>query len=320
MRPQDWLEVVRAEYLAGFVPDGGAAVKFVVPTTTRDAFEVHDGLRAAADELGLQFVKVDGTESKIHLADRLFGAVARQMAWDELAATFVRQLLIQRGLRLPALGERSDHPLGIVAIAALNDATELLLRADLRRAVENEIFRDYAMTQEFRLAMIQLCLAQLDPDEDPALRTAVLEWLRGELRLVSSVKRALIFQKVGRHTGLDMLLSLMHWLRRADRRGSLIVLDISRYGQAVRRSDRDEGLYYSTPATLDLYELLRQLIDAIDGLESCFVAVLAGTEFLRDDRRGLRSYQALYFRIADDVRDRYRENPLAPLVRLGASA
>src|SRR5260370_819762 len=199
----------------------------------------------------------------------------------------------------------------------MNDATEPLLRADLRRAVENEIFRDFAMTQQFRLAMIQLCLAQLDPDEDPALRTSVLEWLRGELRLVSSVRRALIFQKVGRHTGLDMLVSLMHWLRRAERRGSVIVLDVSRYGQAVRRSERGDGLYYSAPATLDLYELLRQLVDAIDGLESCFVVVLAGQEFLLDDRRGLRSYQALYFRLADDVHDRFRENPFAPLGRLG---
>jgi hypothetical protein len=311
------LEVVRAEYLAAFVPEGGAAVKFVVPTTTRDAFEVSDGLRVAAEELGLQFIKVDGTETKLHLADRLFGAVARQVDWDALAATFVRQLLTQRGLRLPPPESQANHPLDIAVIAGLNDATEPLLRADLRRAVENEIFRDYAMTQGFRLAMIRLCLAQLDPDEDPALRAAILEWLRGELRLVSSVKRALIFQKVGRHTGLDMLLSLLHWLRRAARRGSLIVLDISRYGQAVRRPDREDGLYYSTPATLDLYELLRQLIDAIDGLESCFVAVLAGTEFLLDDRRGLRSYQALYFRVADDVHDRFRENPLAPLVRLG---
>jgi hypothetical protein len=29
MRSQDWLEVVRAEYLAAFVAEGGAAVKFV---------------------------------------------------------------------------------------------------------------------------------------------------------------------------------------------------------------------------------------------------------------------------------------------------
>src|SRR5207302_1907414 len=116
-------------------------VNFVVPATNGDAFNVIDGLREAADELGLQFVKVDGTESKMHLADRLFGAVARQVDWNELAVTFVRQLLTQRGLRLPTPGEGTNNPLGIAGIAALNDATEPLLRADLRRVVENEIFR-----------------------------------------------------------------------------------------------------------------------------------------------------------------------------------
>src|SRR5207245_263633 len=222
-------------------------------------------------ELELQFVALDAASTKLHLADKLFGAVARQVDWDALASTFVGRLLAERGLRLP-----SAHagPVDLATIAELNSAEESFLRAELRRAIENDIFRDYAMSQEFRLAMIQLCLARLDPDEDPALRDAVLEWLRGELRLVSSVKRAQIFQRVGRHTGLDMLLSLTDWVRRAGRRGLLLVLDITRSAHNARRADRDDGLYYSLPATLDLYAVLRQLIDSTAELQGCFVSVL----------------------------------------------
>ncbi len=316
MHPQDWLGVVRPEYLETFIAAGGGAVRFLVPTTRDDGRQVCEGLRAAADEFELQFVALDAASTKLHLADKLFGAVARQVDWNALASTFVGRLLAERGLRLPSAQEGA---VDLATIAELNNAEESFLRAELRRAIENDIFRDYAMSQEFRLAMIQLCLARLDPDEDPALRDAVLEWLRGELRLVSSVKRAQIFQRVGRHTGLDMLLSLTHWVRRAGRRGLLLVLDITRYAHNARRADRDDGLYYSLPATLDLYEVLRQLIDSTDELEGCFVSVLADPEFLIDERRGLRSYQALYFRVGDDVHDRYRDNPLAPLVRLGAA-
>ena len=113
-----------------------------------------------------------------------------------------------------------------------------------------------------------------------------------------------------------MLFSLAHWLRMAGKSGLVLGLDVSRCAQAVRPADRDESVYYSTAAALDAYEVLRQLIDATDELESTFVVVLAGTEFAGDARRGLESYRALYYRVADDVRDRYRPNPLAALVRL----
>jgi len=55
-------------------------------------------------------------------------------------------------------------------------------------------------------------------------------------------------------------------------------------------------------------------------MEGCLIVVLASKEFLDlDDRRGLRSYEALQFRIWDEVRDKQRPNPLASLVRLANS-
>lgn len=67
---------------------------------------------------------------------------------------------------------------------------------------------------------------------------------------------------------------------------------------------------------LDAYELLRQFIDGTDEMEGLLVIVLASKDFLNDDKRGLRGYDALKLRIWDEVRDRQRQNPLASLVRL----
>lgn len=55
-----------------------------------------------------------------------------------------------------------------------------------------------------------------------------------------------------------------------------------------------------------------------DELEGCLIVVLAGPEFLDDERRGLDRYDAPRLRISDEVRDRHRQNPLASLVRLSA--
>jgi hypothetical protein len=232
----------------------------------------------------------------------------------------VERLLRVRGLRLPLASES----LSAARLAELNAAPQELLRNDLRRALEHELFEDYAMSREFRLAMLALCAAQLDPTDNPALQAAIKAWLRGELRLVSEVKRALIFQKITRHNARHMLFSLAHWLTLVGKSGLLLVLDVARYAEAVRPAERGAGNYYSTSATMDLYEMLRELIDAMDEAHACFVGVLVGPDFLQfqlpEDRRGLRSYQALYFRIWDEVHDRQRENPFSALVRIAGAA
>jgi hypothetical protein len=311
--PGEWLEVVRREYLEDFVLQSGAAVKFVVCRDGADRLALRDGLRQAAEDSGYQLALADATTTRIHLIDRLFHEVARQVDWDALAQAFLRRVLADSGLRLPP----SDEPAVLPALAALNDRSETLLRGELHALLDRELFRDYAMSREFRLAMLQVCYSQLDPHDDPALVAAVHEWLRGELRLVSALKRALIFQKVNRHNARHLLFSLAHWLTRAGRRGLVLGLDVSRYAEARRRGEDDEGLYYSFGAAWDAYEVLRQLIDATDELEHCFGAVLAGPELLHEDNvRGVGRYRALYYRIADEVRDRYRSNPLGALVRV----
>ena len=320
MSPEEWATVVEREYLSSFVRDGGAAVKFAAAPTDAGRVELRERLAAVAVTNGFQFVTLDATEVRLHRIEQLFHAVARQVDWDSLARSFLEHLLRTRGLRLPPTGE----PLSVVRLAALNAAPEAMLRNDLRGALAHALFEDYAMSREFRLAMFALCAAELDPTDNPALVASINQWLRGELRLVSEIKRALIFQKIARGNARHMLFSLAHWLTLTGKSGLVLVLDIARYSEAVHRAERGEGNYYSTSATIDLYEVLRQLIDATDEVRACYVAVLVGPDFLQlqlqDDRRGIRSYQALYFRIWDEVYDRNRENPFSSLVRITGAA
>ncbi|MDQ6672243.1 MAG: ATP-binding protein [Chloroflexota bacterium] len=316
MTPEGWVAVIGSEYLASFVREGGAAVKFAAASTDAGRAELRQRLLIAAEAHGFLVATVDAAEVRLHLIDRLFHDVARQVDWDGLARAFLERLLRARGLRLP----HATEPLSVARLAELNAAPGELLRTELRQALAHELFEDYAMSREFRLAMFSLCVAQLDPTDNPALAASIKEWLRGELRLVSEVKRALIFQKIARHNARHMLFSLAHWLTLMGTSGLLLVLDVARCAEALRPAERGPGNYYTTSATMDLYELLRQLIDATDEVQACFVAVLVGPDFLHDDRRGIRSYQALYFRIWDEVYDRNRENPFSSLVRIAGAA
>jgi phosphoserine phosphatase len=88
---------------------------------------------------------------------------------------------------------------------------------------------------------------------------------------------------------------------------------------AATSRSQTEGQYYTRPVVLDVYELLRQFIDATDELDSTLIVVSAGPEFLTDPGRGVERYWALKLRISDEVRDRSRTNPYGSLIRLQQS-
>ena len=309
----EWVAVIRREYLQSFLPNGGAAVKFAVVDDPESRKEIQLQLREAAKQDGLLVAKIDAQYIKMHMMDRVFHKIAKQTDWDELAVTFLTRLLRENGYQLPV--ERKEFTLPY--IAALNDREEALLRRDLRSWIEKAIYRHPGMCQEFRLAMIRLCLTQLDPDDaNPFLSEGIKEWLCGELRSISALKEALIFQKVAKHNARHMLTSLTQWLRILGKPGLLVTLDISRYLVPGRPTHPDATLYYSAAAVLDMYEVLRQCIDGTDDMEGCLLVVLAPPEFISDDRRGLNRYEALKLRIWDDVRDKNQPNPFAPLIRI----
>ncbi|MBT9139033.1 MAG: hypothetical protein DDT31_01613 [Syntrophomonadaceae bacterium] len=312
---KEWLGMIRGEYLHNFIKSGGAAVKFCVPVEEIDHKQFLTLLRTSSEEENYLFTSVDAVSTKIHMIDKLFHEVARQIDWDDLSQAFIRKIFSQNGYQLP----KQHEEFNLQNIAEINAREEKFLRNELYSCLEKEIFCDFEMSQEFRIAMIRLCLNQLDTAKPSAfMSNAVKEWLRGELRLISTLKNALIFQKIARHNARHMLFSLTHWLRVNGKSGLVLVLDITRYLISTRSKNPDDGFFYSAPAVLDAYELLRQFIDGTDEMEGLLIIVLASKDFLNDDKRGLRSYDALKLRIWDEVRDRQRQNPLASLVRLSS--
>jgi len=315
MPAKDWLSVLRKEYLQDFIKSGGAAVKFVVQMDCLEHEEVVGQLRLASEEDGYLFVHVDAATTKTQLIDRIFNTIAREVAWDDLAYSFLGSILSEKQYRLPE--DRKDFSLAQIALLNGTDVGEMRLITNLR--LRDRLFQDYAMTQEFRTAMMWLCRAQIEPEGVPTgISEGIKDWLRGELKPISTLKSALIFQKIGRHNGRHMLSSLSHWLHINGNTGLVLTLDISRYMEAKRPGEPDGSLYYSGPMVIDGYEVLRQFIDDTDDLQYCLIVVLAPSAFLDsgNDKRSLFVYDALKLRIWDEVHDRKRTNPLSSLVRL----
>lgn len=316
--PADYLDFARREYLQDFVRRGGAAVKFAVRSESGQTAHFVRNLAAAAKDNGYLYASVDAADTRAHMIDQLFFAVARQVDWDAMARSFVHGALTEIGFPVPA--EMARPTLAGLARHFEYDVAEL--SRDLNRKLQESLLDDYAMAQEFRIAMLRLCQTSVSTDElDRAGHDVIIEWLTGDLRHVTRLRSARIFQRIARHNARHMLYSLAHWATRNDYEGLVLHLDITRCA-VIRRPPPDQavGVYYSKAMVIDTYEVLRQLIDGTDELSSCFVLVTAAPEFLTDEARGLAAYTALQMRISDDVRDRRRDNPFASLVRLGVES
>ncbi|RJP26185.1 MAG: hypothetical protein C4520_01100 [Candidatus Abyssobacteria bacterium SURF_5] len=217
-----WLEILRKEYLQDFIRGGGSAVKFIMPSKEIAPEDLIGRLKIASEEEGFQFASIDAAHTKIHMIDRLFNDIARQVDWDGLASNFLGRLIVNNGCRL----QENSKKLKLNEIAALNGLEEKFLIIDIRKWLEKDIYRDYGMSQEFRIAMRKMCLAQLEEDQDPSFfRDLVKQWLQGQISRISLLKEALIFQKINRCNARHILFSLVHWLRRNERSGMVLVLD-----------------------------------------------------------------------------------------------
>lgn len=313
---EEYAAFLAEEYLGSYISQGGAAVKFVVAADEEQAASFRHDLGRRADEAGYVTVRIDGALVRAHMIDEVLFAVARQVDWEALAATAVRAAYAAASYPVP------ETQLGITveAVAGHHRVDPGELTRDVNRQLQQLVFRDFAMVQEFRVAMLRLCQAQLASGQvSEAEHAAVLDWLRGELRQISVLRSAMIFRRIGRHNARQLLFSLAHWLAANGKAGLLLELDVRRFGFARRpRPEERSGLYYTKAALLDGYELLRQLVDNTDELSHCCVIVLVAPEFLSDGARGVDAYQALKLRIYDEVRDRRRDNPFSSLVRVGA--
>ncbi len=310
LTPDRWLETVDRDYLDTYIPQGGASVKLVVADEA-DRLRVRDALRATAERRRFRYAHVDSTTRKVHLIQQLVAEVALQLPWHEIAANVVRQALLDASYNIPENGA-----LDLAALAEANGEADRALIQDLRRLMQNHVFRNYELSREFRSAARRLANAVYDASPDIQQQAAdVVAWLTGTLERVSALRDIGIYRKLGRANARQIFYSSAVWLRLAKEPGLVVTIDVSRYALG---KDAPPGNLppYTKLAALDLNEVLRQFIDATDELQGALVVFLTDERFLPGEERGLQSFPALELRLTDDVRDRKQPNPLAPMVRL----
>jgi hypothetical protein len=313
LKVDDYAVFLAREYLTGYVPAGGAAVKVAVVGDGGAADRLESALAAATAEHGGLCVSISAESTRVHMVDQIFFAVSRAVDWEALAAAHVRAAYEDAAFPVPD-GAR----LVVAEVANYHDIDARELYRSVRRLLERKLLDNPVITAEMGRAMLRLAQVQLGAgDVDTSEHEAVLGWLHGELRSISALRSALIYTRIGRHNARALLISTAALLLAAGQGGLVLHFDYGRLAVARRPPvEARTGFYYSKAAVLDAYEVLRQFIDATDELRGVLIVAVLLPELMTDESRGLPAYSALQLRVADEVRDRRRANPFAALIRL----
>ena len=318
IQPDSWLQFMGQEYLETFIRDGGSSVKFAVALDEQANQYVSDGFSKIAIQRGYLVARVSASDTKVHMMEEVFFRTAEQLSWGDLSRQVIRALAETAGYRWPAGESAQSAPALYERLAAENNVDSQMLLLDLKRQIGDHVFKERNLAKDFRVAMTHLCLAQLSGGSDGEHTVKVLtDWLTGRNKTISAVMPYHIFRKIDRSTARYFFESMTHWIRCAGHAGLVLLMDTSRL--LVPRDPQDRSLFYSKAAVLDAYELLRQFIDGADRVSSYLMIVMPSFAFLEDLSRGLSAYEALKFRVFDEIRDKVLVNPMASLVRIASN-
>ncbi len=307
--PDEWLDVVEREYLSGFIPDGGATIKFVVSSEGLRRRLIEDATYRC-ERLGYLALEVDAATTRFHMPQDIFLNLSAQISWPSLARRMVLRLAEKNGFKTEGIDADSVEAV-YEAVADANDVEIRTVLRDLMHGIEQAVGKNRDMLRDFREAMRHLCRAERVDDSHP-----IVGWLGGAR--VSSVRDFGIYTRIDRTTARYFIESTLIWIQQVGFSGTVLVLDNSRVTEVDRPKDGSQ--YYTKARAMDHYEVLREFVDDADRLVSTFMLVAAEEAFADDSgsrrSKGYGIYEALKTRLMLDIRDKTLANPVASLVRL----
>lgn len=310
---EDWLQIVRREYLEDYVPAGGAAVKFAVACDATPASAIVQSATRMAEQSGCLVATVSASTVRIHLIEKLFAAVAAQIPWEDLATRRLHQIASEH-FQLPAIFDGRPVADQIAESAGVDAA---YVRTVMEPAIGRHMFHDHNLARDFRLGMMWMCRARLNGGEEGTLwHNEIRAWLCGRVTAMANLRPFQIYTRIGRTNARHHFESLFTWIQQVGYPGLVITVDATRLTAAGRVNDG--SFNYTKSSLVDAYEVFRQFVDTTDHLTGVLLIVATDEGFvdIETGSRGLGAYPALMNRVYDEVRDRNLVNPMSSLVRI----
>lgn len=304
-------DFLRNHYFTRYIPEGGSKIKFVTGRAGSGKTHLSRCLLEEAEVAGFLTVSFSAKKVWLHDFREVYLEILRQCDIERVLSGCAAQIVREMGCDPAEIGEGKTF-LDVLTERGEGDA---LSRGEIRSALRRYFTRNPLLDNSFASCCSLLTGGILGhPVLEPASRELLLSYLQGDKSVKLSQLRLLGFtpSRITRYNARHLLRSLAEVVHLAGYAGLLVVIDD--LDVLVKRTS-ESAIHYTKLRREDAYESIRQLIDDIDSMRHVMFLFCFDRELMDDENYGMKSYQALWLRIQNEVVSR-RFNCFADIIDL----
>jgi hypothetical protein len=295
-----WLDFVIKRYLEDYILHGGSKIKLLVGSEGTGKTHQIYCLGQAARIRGYLVVHLNAPSiPKIQYLHHLYSEILQALPVEDIVRKYcTTQILKPLGYTPEHMVPEQSFYQWVTDERGEGRVPEMI-RRDVKREMD-KLLRNRRIDNLFATAFMSLCLNHLGVHrlgEDEKER--VFRWMRAEKLTLRDLRPLYLYARIDRYSARNMLKSLLEVIALAGFSGLVVTMDSLEV--LVNRDPEKEHFVYTRVARDDFYEVIRQIIDEADTLKNFLFILAARKELLSDTRRGIKSYDALWMRIQNEV-------------------
>jgi hypothetical protein len=283
----------KENYLSEYLPHGGSRIQFLTGRKGSGKTHIIEYFLSRADN----YVTVSFSARKVWIHDfkEIFFEIFRQCDFESLLRRCGNIIISELGFEPDECGINFIEHL---ASKGLNDP---ITKREIRLQLNKMFLHNPLIDSNFATVCALLTGGLLGHPllEEPS-REALSGWLEGkkEVKLSTLQSLGLSPVRIAKHNARHMLRSLIEIIKMAGYSGLIVAVDDL---DILVSGDSLNEIRYTRLKRDEVYESIRELIDEIDTLGNVLFLFSFDRKLLDDDVNGIKSYQALWFRIQNEI-------------------
>lgn len=306
-----FLAFLEDRYLKEYIKEGGSKIKFVTGKKGSGKSFFLSSLQTLAKKNNYKVVNFSAKKVWLYDFKDIYLEILKQTDLENILSSCADRIITNLN-EDPSL---IPNNLKFLDYLSSKGALNPLMRRAIYDELKTMFLDNPLLDNNFAIACSLLTGNILGfPSLEDANKELLLGWLNGDplVRPTSLRALGLSCNKISKLNARHMLRSLVRIICLAGYSGLLVCIDDL---DILQNKSGLEEIHYTKMRRDDTFESIRQLIDDIDSLSNTMFVFGFEQELLHDERSGLKSYQALWMRIQNEI-NTTRFNKFADIINL----
>ncbi len=285
------------KYFQEYIRDGGSKIKFITGRPGSGKTHFLKLMTAVADKENYKTAQFSAKDIWLHDFKDIYVEIFRQCDVMACLAAVSRKVVQQMGFEY----EKIPEGMRFIDYLSQIDSVDAITKREIRTLLRKTFLDNPLMDNNFALACSMLTGSILGyPILEEQNKELLMAWLEGDRSIKLSQLRALDFypSRITKYNARHMLRSLAELVRMGGHSGLFVTIDDM---EILTSRSSLEAIHYTKVKREDTYESVRQLIDDIDSMKNIMFAYAFDRELLDNENAGIKSYQALWMRIQNEI-------------------